>query len=64
MIKDDKIRTSVKFLMHIYNDSIVNIATLMNAEAEDDLCTIKKYLIGIRDYADEMIKYIDNNGKL
>lgn len=50
--------------MHIYNDSVVDCATLSVAEAEDDLCTIKRYLIGIRDYADEIIKHIDENGKL
>ena len=64
MIKDSKIRTSVNFLMHIYNDSMADCATLSVAEAEDDLGTIKRYLIGIRDYADEMIKHIDKNGKL
>ena len=64
MIKDSKIRTSVNFLTHVYSDSVVDIATLSVAEAEDDLGTIKRYLIGIRDYADEMIKHIDKNGKL
>ena len=50
--------TAVKFLKHIYSESVPDIANILVAEADGDVETIKSYLMGVRDYIDKLINEI------
>ena len=50
---------AVKFLKHIYSESVPDVANLLVAEAEGDVETIKSYLLGARNYVDKLINEIE-----
>ena len=53
--------TAVKFLKHVYSESVPDVANLLVAEAEGDVETIKNYLLGTRNYVDKLLKELLNN---
>ncbi|MBR1436152.1 MAG: hypothetical protein IJ584_13700 [Bacteroidales bacterium] len=55
--------TAVKFLKHVYSESVPDIANILVAEADGDVETIKSYLMGVRDYIDKLINEIGENEK-
>ena len=54
-------KAAIKFLKHIYSESVPDVANLLVAEAEGDVETIKSYLLGARNYVDKLLKELLNN---
>ena len=53
--------TAIRFLKHVYSESVPDVANILVAEAEWDVETIKSYLTGVRDYIDKLLKEIENS---
>lgn len=47
MIKEE-LKSACRFLMKVFNDDYVAIATIVTAEAENDYDTIKRMLLGLQ----------------
>lgn len=58
MVRD--METAVKFLKHVYSESVPDIANILVAEAEGDKETIKNYLMGVRNYIDRLLSRIED----
>lgn len=52
--------TAVKFLKHVYSESVPDIANILVAEAEGDVEMVKDYLLNVRNYIDKLLKEIEN----
>ena len=52
-------KEALNFLKHIYSESVTSVANLLVAEAEGDVDTIKSYLMGVRDYIDELLNEME-----
>lgn len=52
---------AVSFLREVYDGSIVDIANILTAEAENDKETILKYLASVKEYAEGLIEKVKNN---
>lgn len=48
-------KEAINFLIHIYSDSVSDIANIYVAEAEGDKDMIRKYLTSVREYIDKLI---------
>lgn len=48
-------KEAINFLIHIYSDSVSDIANIYVAEAEGDKEMIRKYLTSVREYIDKLI---------
>jgi len=53
-------KEAVNFLMHIFNDSTSDLASILCAQADNDTETIKNYLITIHDYVTGLIERVNN----
>lgn len=51
-------KEAVNFLRQVYEGSILDVANILTAEANEDTETIKKYLVEVRDYTEELINKI------
>lgn len=49
-------RAPVNFLSHIYDESIVDLANILDADARDDKATIRIYLTMVKEQIDKWIK--------
>lgn len=49
-------REAINFLRTIYSGSFKDIATIMVAEAEGDMETIRRYLYTVQNYVNSLIK--------
>ena len=58
MVRD--METAVKFLKHVYSESVPDVANLLVAEAEGDVEMIKDYLLNVRNYIDRLLNEIEN----
>ena len=56
----ENMETAIRFLKHVYSESVPDVANILVAEAEWDVETIKSYLTGVRDYIDKLLKEIEN----
>ena len=52
-------KEAVNFLREVYGGSVVDVANILTAEAENDKGTIKKYLHSVKDYVDGLMEQID-----
>ena len=55
--------TAVKFLKHIYSESVPDVANILVAEADGDVEVIKDYLLNVRNYIDRLLNEIENESK-
>ena len=51
-------RAVINFLMTVYGESVSDVATILCAEAEGDVATLKKYLTTVRDFVNKLIEEI------
>lgn len=55
--------TAVKFLKHVYSESVPDVANLLVAEAEGDVEMVKDYLLNVRNYIDRQLNKIEDETK-
>ena len=48
-------KEAVNFLRQVYAGSMLDVANIITAEANEDIETIKKYLTTVRDYTEGLI---------
>lgn len=51
-------KEAVNFLRQVYAGSVMDVANILTAEADEDIETIKKYLAEVRDYTEGLINKI------
>jgi len=54
-------KEAVSFLREVYDGSIMDVANILTAEAENDKETILKYLASVKEYTEELIEKVKNN---
>lgn len=57
---NEQMETAVKFLKHVYSESVPDIANILVAEAEGDVEMVKDYLLNVRNYIDKLLNEIEN----
>ena len=55
-------KEAVSFLREVYDGSIMDIANILTAEADNDKETILKYLASVKEYTEGLIEKVKNNG--
>lgn len=51
----------VKFLIHIFDDSVEHTAVILGAQAENDKAIIKRYLAVVKEQIEEWTKELEND---
>ena len=54
-------KEAVNFLREVYDGSIMDVANILTAEAENDKETILKYLTSVKEYTEGLIEKVKNN---
>ena len=54
-------KEAVNFLREVYGGSVVHVANILTAEAENDKETIIKYLEHVKEYTEGLIEKVKNN---
>ena len=52
-------KAALEFLKYIYFDSTNDLAQILNAEANNDKQTVKKYLNSVKGFIDDLINGIE-----
>ena len=51
-------KEAVNFLRQVYHGSVVNVANIITADAENDKETILEYLEGVKEYTEGLIEKV------
>lgn len=54
-------REAVNFLVSVFDVSIEDVATILTAEAQKNNTRILEYLMGVKEYVEELIEKVKNN---
>jgi len=54
-------KEAVKFLRHIYDASVVDVANILTAEADHNIDVILSYLEHVKEYTEKLIEKVKNN---
>ena len=54
-------KEAVNFLREVYGGSIVDVANIITAEAENDKETILKYLANVKEYTEGLIEKVKSD---
>lgn len=56
---EENVKMVSRFLRNIYNEDIIALGQILNAEAENDKETLKDYLLCVQDFCQKMIDNLD-----